>query len=80
MEFELNMTSSSFCCEQNVEEEKQQEVEKVIDCQTEIESLSDSEEVVPKRFPRVIFPKNSFDPFGDLTEVILHYMTLEDKI
>ena len=81
LECELNMTSNAYSCELTVEEENEQEIEKVIDCQTEIERLSLIKEVVPKRFSRVVYPKNSFDRFGDdLTELILQYLIFEDKV
>ena len=43
--------------------------------------MSVYEEVMANKSSSRVYPKNSFDRFGDdLTELILQYLTLEDKV
>ena len=74
------MTSNVFSCELNAEEEYKQEVKEKNNCLTETEFQSLNKEVL-KTSSRVVYPKNSFDRFGDdLTELIVSYLCFEDKV
>ena len=64
-----------------IEEKKSKEVDDWINCQTDTEYYPIHKKVMQKRSSKVVYAKNSFDRFGDnLTELILQYLTFEDKV
>ena len=81
LECGLNMTSNGYSCELTVEEEYERKVKKRICCRTESEYQSLSEQEMTTKCLKQVYPKKFFDRFGDdLTELILSYLTFEDKI